>query len=392
MTQMLRNSGNLTQRVCLSRSSCPATCDATWRPPAASTAPGSWNAPAPCRAGALPNGATNSMAQSQYLSATLPVGVPQQISRQKIMPEGLKTEPWSSFVAPLPSPVNDLFPPMEFQFHTSLGASAISRGMAGENLLKGTVGASISDSMAGERLPREYHSSLPRFPPAPPATSSSEERYQGAHALAFGRRSVGEVRSCPQNQEDYQVPEQQQVQEQGQQLEHVRSLTLDLASTVQELVEMQRKLGHDLQEVKLQVSHNSHDLEEFRSSYARINSLQRSGVRPPPLALASAPSSNPGNETQIASTQPANSIDLHHDMPIPTPASQRSTVMAARNLGYSSAEDMLHNVHGCALESLGSLQDWTARAMQSIVAGDATGSSLCGQTDDQKPSGPLTRV
>lgn len=270
-----------------------------------------------------------------------------------------------------------MFPPMEFQFHRPTDFQ-----------FRKVAGASVTESMAGDNLPKEDHSSLPRFPPAPPVTSPSDERHNSAHALALGRRSVGEVRGSPRSLDTGM--EQQQKEDQGQQLEHVRSLTLDLATTVQELVEMQRKLGNELHEVKLQVTNNSHDLEEFRSSYAQSRSLQRSSVRPPPLA--SAPPSYPSDyDAQFQAHRAANSMELHHEMPPPTPMSQRSTVSVAKNLGYSDTQDLLHNVHGRAIEGLGSLHDWTARAMNNLITGDNSGNSCC-QTLDRQPRGPLTRI
>merc|ERR1719210_3323511 len=182
-------------------------------------------------------------------------------------------------------------------------------------------------------MPKEDHSSLPRFPIAPPVTSSSEDRHKSTDALAFGRRSVGEVRTTPRCQDGSQILDKQQVQEdQGQQLEHIRSLALDLTSTVQQLCKMQRKLGHELQEVKLQVNHNSENLEEFRSSFEQTSGSQRSGARP--SWLASAPHHS-HHDAHFPVQQQTNSMvsspqldlrahtpkDLHQEIPIPTPMS-----------------------------------------------------------------------
>jgi len=374
----LRPSVGLSQRRFLSRSSCPATGDSTW------SLPQQQQPPAPHKVVAAPNAAASPMVQPRRFSMALPPGLPRQGSWQTAAPEGLKAESWSSFVARLPSPVNMLFPPMEFQFHKT-------------------------DSVAGDDMPREDHRSLPRLPAAPPVTTSSEDRHNGTLALALGRRSVGEVRISPRSQDwedgSQALLDRQQAQEdQGQQLEHIRSLALDLASTVQELCEMQRKMGHELQEVRLQVNHNSHDLEEFRSSFAQPSGMQRSGAQPPPLALA--PPSSSHYETQSPAHQPTNSMvsppqldcrthtpqDSHLEVPIPTPVSQRSTASAARNLGYSNTQDLLHSVHGRALEGLGSLHDWTARAMHNLVAGNSTGSNLCCQASDRQSHRPLTRI
>lgn len=341
-----------------------------------------------------PKAVASPMLQSRYISAAPPATLPRQGSRQNSLPEGLKTEPWGGFVAPLPSPVNALFPPMEFQFHR-------------------TAGASVTKSMWGDELPKEEHSTLPRLPAPPPVTSSSDDRHHSAHALAIGRRGIGEVRSSPRSQENSQIRDNQQVQEDSsQQLEHIRSLAIDLASTVQQLCDMQRKMGHELHDVKLQVNHNSSDLEEVRSSFAQLRGLQRSGARPPPLA--SAPPSYPAypapDDAEVLGHPPTNSMvsspqldfrtqiptqtpqeDLHHEVAIPTPVSQGSTA-SARNLGYSDTQDLLHNFHGRALEGLGSLHDWTARTLHNFVAGNVTGGNSCCQTSEQKSQRPLTRI
>jgi hypothetical protein len=84
--------------------------------------------------------------------------------------------------------------------------------------------------------------------------------------------------------------------------------------------------------------------------------------------------------------------NLHHETAIKTTMSQQSTTSVARNLGYSDTQDLLHNVHGRALEGLGSLQDWTARTMHNLIASDATSGNLCCQTGGRKPHGQLLRI
>lgn len=278
-------------------------------------------------------------------------------SNHTIIPEGLNSEPWSSVAAPL-FPVKKLFPPREFQFHKTVQTPI-------------AVGDCVTETMAGDDLPTEEHSLLPGFPRARPVTRGE-----------FGRRSVWEAGSSPRSQGSHL---DQQLQDQGQQLQHVRGMTLDLVSTVQELVEMQRKLGHELREVKLQAVQAQ---QEFRSSYAQISSLQRSGMQPPQLE-SSLPSyrSNGHMPTNSMVSSPGRTHmpqDFHRELSIRTPVLPQSKVSVARNLGYNSTQDLLDHVHGRALEGLGSLHDWTAEAMHNVIAGNGNGSNLCCQIDDRR--------
>lgn len=202
---------------------------------AASSIHGGWNAPAPHRVVALPK---TPVVQSHYFSAALMAGLPrsQQGSIETIIPEGWETESLNTL------------PP-------------------------------VTMCMAGDIWPKEDHNSLPGLHRARPVTSS-KDAHTSAHALALAQKSVGDVRGSPRSKGGSKVLDLQ-VQHQGRKLNHVECLTFDMASTVKELVGMQRKLCHELQEVKLLTAKTQ---QKFRSSYADLRSLQRSGVQPPPLA------------------------------------------------------------------------------------------------------------
>jgi len=398
IAQTVRQSVSLSHRAFPSRNLPEAIGDSTWRPTITRSVHGSYNAPAH-RVATLPGTTVSPVVYSS--SVSLPAGLPRsrQGSYSTIIPEGFKTEPWGSFVTPLPSPVSDLFPPRDFQFHATAAASAPA-----------TAASVAENMMAGDDLPKEEHGSRPGSHPVRPVTSSEDQIM--ADALGLSQRSLGVVPGSPRDSkvlgllgEDWgqQLPKQhvrglalgsprgsqgdskifdQQVQDQGQQLKHVRSLTLDLASTVQELVDMQRNLGRELQEVKLQAALAQ---QEFRSC-AQIRPLQRSGVQPPPLQFAP-PCDRSYYSSQLLANRPTNSMasappshcrtrmpqDFQHDV-------------TARNLGYSDNQGLLHSVHGRALEGLGSLHDWTARAVHHVMTGDGgTGSALCCQHGGRRP-------
>jgi len=392
-------SANLSHPAQASYSPFPATADSTWRCTVAkaNAIHGSWNA------AATTTTAPTVAVQPQYLCARLPAGsgVPQPRPWQQLVPERSNVEEWKSFVTPPPLPclADELLPPMEFRFYKEAGTSVtsgralVTSSMRADNLPNDDLPllsshASVTSSMEGDNLPKDDHPQLPRFPPACPVTFGDRHNYY-AHARALSLRSAGSEAGA-------QIRGQQQVQDPGEQLEHVRSMALDLASTVHELVEMQRLLSHQLQEVKLQAAQSQ---QQLRSSSAQIMSSQKS----PPI-VAGAPLSY---DAQVSVQRPSTSSvsspqldcrahvpqNMHHEVPMLTPLSQHSTVWAARNLGYSDTQDLLDKVHGHALEGLGSLQDWVERATHSFVTdNEDLGGTLCCQRVLRQPRASLTRL
>lgn len=156
-------------------------------------------------------------------------------------------------------------------------------------------------------------------------------------------------------------------------LEAVKATTSNMATQIQEMMTAQNKLRDELEEVRMLVTNNFHDLEDFRrEAQGRLlppqqpqHQQEQREWQQQQLYQQHPPVSPQMPVTTVyhnPATQSARSLPWHHQ----EPDFLAQQTPAARNLGYGQTETLLSNLSGTATRGLGALHSHATRALRSV--------------------------